>query len=961
MESLLKAAEAAVLANDAARAETLLLAILSAEPEHAEALNNLGVLACAKGDTQQAMAYFLRAQKADPSMVDTALNAADLLSALGRTAYAAAFLEVARARHPHSPELDARLAALGPRPKRRVAFVGSPRTQNFLDDIVRGLGPAFEVRTAFTLEKAPLHNVIAWADTVWIEWADELAVALTNEPALLDGKAVVLRLHSYEAFSGYAQKLNLDALSDVIFVAPHIRDIVCRQLPTLPKRLRIHLVPNAVNGERFLPVPHRHGFNLAFLGNINYKKGPMLLLHAFHALHQADARYKLHIGGAIQDERYFHYFNQLGTELGLQGAIHFYGAIHNVSEWLTTKDAVICSSLLEGHPVGLMECMATGLKPLIHSFVGARAFYPKEYIWTTIDEFVEMATDTRYDAEGYRHFVLSHYGMDDQLQRLRDILHMAADRLTHLTYAGPLGAQAPKGDALHDPALYAAQPAVRLPALARLLHEQVGNGDADAAQVSRLRLLRSTNYRHPQLFDDAIRHEIAAQNIPALMQLHKRAATAALLAEDYDAFLNHTYLMLYSETRYAKAPGYRYSVVDEDSNALMELFARRHPLKEEAKRALAARRPKPDAAPLRVGFVLEGLNLNAAPIRLFFPLIEHHDPARAKPFVYSRFAMQEPVAVRDHYAECARTFGAWGAELRIPAAPLGPMAQAEFLARAILADEIDVLVFQTTVFVPAYHFLSRIGLAPFCAAVDMQQPEYGNALDAILTCGKSALDLANPLLSPIAAQTKAAPLSPVSREEFGLAPEAPLFISVNRAVKYSQPAFWAEIEALLLRHETLRFMAVGVSALPANIAFDEALRARLILPGYRLDVPRLLPLARAFINTFPMGAGASVIEAMQAGLPILTFANDPTTPFTPATNQIAADFVGPGDCVIDAGDLTRWRYIADRLATEERFAAHCGELMQARAERFAPLQVAARFYEEIATAFAEKTAARSSR
>ena len=958
MDKLLKEAEEAFAAQDLGRAEALLKTILRSAPLHAEALNNLGVLACSQGAAKEALAYFETAQQADPQLVDTALNAADLLSAQGRTAYAAGFLQIALDRQPAHPDLLARLEALGPRPKRRVAFIGSPRTQNFLDDIRAHLGADFELRSAFTVERQALHDAIAWADTVWLEWADELAMTLSHEPGLFNGKAVLLRLHSYEAFTGLAARINLDVLSDVIFVAPHIRDIVCRQVPELAQKTRVHLVPNAVNGERFPLMPHRHGFELAFLGNINYKKGPMLLLHAFHALHQADPRYRLHIGGAIQDERYFHYFNQLGSELGLGGAIRFYGTVHDLPAWLKTKDAVIVSSLLEGHPLGIMECMATGLKPLIHTFVGARAFYPKEYLWTTIEEFVALARDERYDAAGFRDFVLTHYGLDRQVQQLRDILHHAAERIPHLTYNNPARPAILKNDALENPALYDAEPRTRLIALAQLTRQQVGNGDEEAAQVSRLRLLRALNYHEPTLLSDAIAHEARAQNIPAIMQLHKRAALAALLSDDYDAFFNHYYLMLYAEGRYAQAPSYRYSVVDEDLNVVMELLARRHPLYADAQRALAARPKAEPSRALRVGFVLEGLSDSAAPIRLFFPLLEHHDPKRVATFVYSRFALCEPFAKRDHYEQSAAQFADWGATVRLPETPLAPMAQAEFLARAILADEIDILVFQTTAFVPVYHFLSRLRLAPFCAATDMQQPEFGNALDAIFTCGKSALDLANPLLSPIAVQTKATSVCPVARAEFGLAADVPLFMSVNREVKYAHPSFWAEIEALLRRHETLHFMAVGLAKLPKEIAFDESLRPRLILPGYRQDVPQLLPLARAFINTFPMGAGASVIEAMQAGLPVLTFANDPSTPFTPSTNQIAADFVGPGETVIAAHDLTRWRYIADRLAQEAEFARRQGAALAERAERFLPERVAARFYEEVAAAFHRKEAGR---
>ncbi|MCS4525185.1 glycosyltransferase [Clostridium botulinum] len=67
----------------------------------------------------------------------------------------------------------------------------------------------------------------------------------------------------------------------------------------------------------------KKGFNIAYVGYINFKKGPMLLLHAFKKIFDTDNRYKLHIAGTFDEDRYRLYFNQMIKELGLEKILYF--------------------------------------------------------------------------------------------------------------------------------------------------------------------------------------------------------------------------------------------------------------------------------------------------------------------------------------------------------------------------------------------------------------------------------------------------------------------------------------------------------------------------------------------------------------------------------------------------------------------------------------------------------------
>jgi SAM-dependent methyltransferase len=101
------------------------------------------------------------------------------------------------------------------------------------------------------------------------------------------------------------------------------------------------------------------------------------------------------------------------------------GWIEDVGAWFEDKHYMVCSSLLEGHPIGLMEAMACGLKPVIHNFVGARDIYPEKYIWNTIPEFSQRITNDDYSSIEYKNYIERHYSLSRQLYSIENVISNA--------------------------------------------------------------------------------------------------------------------------------------------------------------------------------------------------------------------------------------------------------------------------------------------------------------------------------------------------------------------------------------------------------------------------------------------------------------------------------------------------------------------------------------------------------
>jgi glycosyltransferase involved in cell wall biosynthesis len=163
-------------------------------------------------------------------------------------------------------------------------------------------------------------------------------------------------------------------------------------------------------------------FRVVFVGNISHKKGYQLLLMAFDAIHKYDPRYTFHMFGRIDEVRASVFMDHFIPEVGLRDNIQYYGHVNNLDEFLPLYTFCLISSPLEGSPVGLLQCMAHGIHPLIFSFVGSREQYPNEYIWNNFDELIEIIKQGPKDPEEIKQFVRENYSLTKQLSAIDKII-----------------------------------------------------------------------------------------------------------------------------------------------------------------------------------------------------------------------------------------------------------------------------------------------------------------------------------------------------------------------------------------------------------------------------------------------------------------------------------------------------------------------------------------------------------
>ncbi len=418
-------------------------AVLQEDPHNPYALNDAGLAYAELGQLERAVECFERALQVDPGHEHAFFNLIDQLLRYNQFDLAVeTFLryqeaipdseqkrkyekDLARAaRKQWEATLNANPGIYLGEPTepgsqvRKVAFVCGPHTK-FIFDIEERLSRRHHVRVYHfpkQVDLAKIQEALDWADVVWFEWCDQILVEASQR--LKKTAAVVCRLHSYEVFSDLPQQVNWAFVDQLIFVAPHMQQLFGQYFPRIAYRIEKEVIPNGVDVDRFKFKERSPGFNLAYVGYINHKKNPSLLLQCLYRLVREDSRYRLYVAGIHQERRFEVYWNHMIQTLGLQDHVIMEGWVDDIETWLEDKNFLISSSVHEGCPYNVLEAASCGIKPVVHHFHGAEKLFPEAWLFRDVEEFVRLVQSSDYDSRAYRNWIIDHFDQTDQIDAI---------------------------------------------------------------------------------------------------------------------------------------------------------------------------------------------------------------------------------------------------------------------------------------------------------------------------------------------------------------------------------------------------------------------------------------------------------------------------------------------------------------------------------------------------------------
>jgi glycosyltransferase involved in cell wall biosynthesis len=300
----------------------------------------------------------------------------------------------------------------------KIIFFVKEGLDSFLLDVITGLSGEYITKKIIVTNYKQIDEEMQWADICWFEWCDEL-IAYGSKLSLASEKKIICRIHSYEAFTDYPTKVAWENIDKIIFVSEEIKDFVTDNFKI--DKAKTLLISNGIDHDKWTFADRKPGFNIAYVGYINYKKGPMLLLQTFKAIYDMDNRYKLFIAGKFQDPRDVLYFRQMIKEFAIEGNIIYEGWQDNLNNWLEDKNYILCTSILESQNTSVMQAMIKGIKPLIHNFVGAKKIYPQSLVWNTINDALLMISNNEYNSQKYYFFVKDNFELADKIEELKSL------------------------------------------------------------------------------------------------------------------------------------------------------------------------------------------------------------------------------------------------------------------------------------------------------------------------------------------------------------------------------------------------------------------------------------------------------------------------------------------------------------------------------------------------------------
>ncbi|MHC4322639.1 MAG: glycosyltransferase [Planctomycetota bacterium] len=306
---------------------------------------------------------------------------------------------------------------LSKRPK--VAFFCGGDGMTFLDEIYEFTKQRFEVRLFEGQTTEELSELMKWSDISWFEWCTNLAAIGSKQPKVCKN---IIRLHRYEAYEQWPQHVNWANIDALITVGnSFVKDALLRRAPYIENQTPIFTIPNGVNLEKFAFTERPRGKNIAFLSNLRMVKNPAFVLQCMQKLNYINPEYRLFFGGQFQDETLEQYLRHMVAVLGLSDVVFFDGRQENAASWLKDKHYIVSTSLIESQGMGLLEAMACGMKPVIHNFPGAEQIFPSEYLFNIAEEFCEHIISEQYEPQTYRRFVEENYALKDQLPKINNI------------------------------------------------------------------------------------------------------------------------------------------------------------------------------------------------------------------------------------------------------------------------------------------------------------------------------------------------------------------------------------------------------------------------------------------------------------------------------------------------------------------------------------------------------------
>lgn len=314
-----------------------------------------------------------------------------------------------------------------------------PYNGKFTDGMIRW----WQDFKGYEVKREPYYNpeLVVWADVVFFHTADNNILSATNpDQALKDewkysnrpgtwdmhemdltGKKIIVQPIDIEVWGGsHAHENMWDVVTDCIFIAPHIRDMVMSDSRPATSSMRVHTIPMGVDLSRWTFREREPGKKIAIVSEKWIIKGMQNILQIAYDLPRD---YEFHWVGIWSND--YPYFRDYALDFIERNHLNFIFTdwVDDLDGWLEDKNYILTASIKEAFSFATAEGMAKGIKPLLHAFYGSSGLWP-DLTWKSPLEATQEVLLGKYDSFSYRQYLIDHgYTLNHMMEQIEGVIN----------------------------------------------------------------------------------------------------------------------------------------------------------------------------------------------------------------------------------------------------------------------------------------------------------------------------------------------------------------------------------------------------------------------------------------------------------------------------------------------------------------------------------------------------------
>jgi len=415
----------------------------------------------------------------------------------------------------------------------------------------------------------------------------------------------------------------------------------------------------------------------------------------------------------------------------------------------------------------------------------------------------------------------------------------------------------------------------------------------------------------------------ALDDVDAIRDALKRIGIEAASRGAFDEALLLFDRWLYANSEFKRNDTHTF---DADVIASVERMGALHRFARRADTAFEGRK-------LRLAYLTQGLTqAGSVLIKIDQVFARLHDKSR---FEIAYFAADDPALINSSLdAQTAiADFRASGCQFYAPPETQTTHERLVGVGRQIHEFGPDVLVTSAALATFRNYFIASLRPAPVTVAFNQgSTPQFSwHSFDHTINWFLTTLpdcpsDSSHVLLELELPQAEK--ITPVSREQLAIPANATILATGGRWQKFQEPDFWRVMSALLSELPDLYCIVVGIKEDQApfldTILTPEA-RRKISFKPWGKDYLDNLAAADLVVDSYPMGGGVFLMEAMSIGLPVVSFHHDYVAYYRNDDCSGGEEIVGIEELLIERGNLDQLKERVARLVRDPDHRRKLGE------------------------------------